>query len=263
LTKRSLLALDDQDRLAGKDQEILLLARVEHEPARCGRDSSDVSLLQRCVCTLPVAREASPAGAPAQAVCGEIRRLPGAWTGLVGIRALDEHGDHLVLAFGTEPGVAAQAVVDDLLADGLDESVGGQPLERRVEGPGLQLDPPVEICSTSVRSRLRSPVAGDLLDPFIHGDPAPVSDRHVLIGTGRLTRKAQHGVAVLKQSLSRWVHDLPGERVKRPLSASAAQNRQRDPLADHRDMAGLKDRPGGLLEAGEVRGYSGGVIAGA
>jgi hypothetical protein len=38
--------------------------------------------------------------------------------------------------------VAAQTAVDDLLAIGLDEPVGSEPLERGVQRPGLQLDPP-------------------------------------------------------------------------------------------------------------------------
>jgi hypothetical protein len=72
----------------------------------------------------------------------EVRPLPGARTGLVGIRALDKHGDHLVLlgeplrAITGDPVIAAQTVVDDLLTVGLDEPVGASRTSS-VTGPPL------------------------------------------------------------------------------------------------------------------------------
>lgn len=51
-----------------------------------------------------------------------------------------------------------------------------------------------------------------------------------------------------------------GGRVGDALGAGAAQHGQRDPLPDHRDVAGTEDRPRGRLEPGEVPGEERGVV---
>jgi hypothetical protein len=102
--------------------------------------------------------------------------------------------------------------------------------------------------------------AGDLADAVADGDPTSLSDRHVLIGAGGLPGNSQDSVTVFKQWLGGWVHELEGERVKRPGGAGAAQDREVDPLADHRDVTGLEDRPGGLFETSEVLGHLSGIV---
>jgi DeoR/GlpR family transcriptional regulator of sugar metabolism len=93
---------------------------------------------------------------------------------------------------------------------------------------------------------------GDVLDAGEHRQSALAGDRHVPVGSGGLAGQPQDGVAVLEQPLRGRVHDLSGERPVEAGVAGPAQHRQRDPFADHRDVAGAEDRPRRALEPREV-----------
>ena len=105
--------------------------------------------------------------------------------------------------------------------------------------------------------------ARNVLEPSEHGTPIRLSDVDHLVGTGRCTADTEHGVTTGDEALGDRVEDLVERVVADTRRSGQLDERQRQPLADDRDVSCPEQRQRELLHRRDVGLHLRWVVAGA